>query len=305
MDVGFSGEVVDYYHKYRRGYPADVFDVLARTLNLTKDDMALDLGCGTGQIAVPLAAQVGAVIGMDPSADMLHRARQEAKDASNTTWLLGADADLPRLAAVLGTRRLAAITIGQALHWMDHEALFQAAKPLLRDGGGIAILTNGAPLWLQATRWSQALKGTLERWLGTTLSYSCGTDQQAQDRYAGALSDAGYDVRREAVDYDDDLTIDQIIGGVLSAASADKVSRPNQRKIIANNIRRAVAPHGPFREHVRVAIIIGKKTGTTLRHGLVAVCLQLSRKMRETGGESQDMPDRGAAVDDHARACRI
>lgn len=52
---GLSGEVVDFYHKYRRGYPAGVFDVLARTLNPTEDDIAVDLGCGTGQISVPLA----------------------------------------------------------------------------------------------------------------------------------------------------------------------------------------------------------------------------------------------------------
>jgi trans-aconitate methyltransferase len=258
MDLGFSGEVVDYYHKYRRGYPAGAFDVLARTLNLTEDDIAVDLGCGTGQIAVPLAARVGAVIGMDPSSDMLNRARQEAKDTTNTTWLLGADGDLPRLTAILGKHSIAAITIGQALHWMDHEALFRDAKSLLRTGGGIAILTNGTPLWLQPAPWSHALKATLEQWLDTKLSYACGTDQESQDRYARALSDAGYDVSRQAIGYDADLTLDQIVGGVLSAASDDKLNRPNQRKILANNIRRALAPHGPFREHVQVAIIVGR-----------------------------------------------
>lgn len=275
MDLGFSGEVVDFYHKYRRGYPVGVFDVLARTLNLTEDDIAVDLGCGTGQITVPLAARIGAVVGMDPSADMLARARQEAaaQGAKNIGWVLGADSDLPQLAAILGTGRpateatvtteaaVAAVTVGQALHWIDHEALFRAVKPMLRDGGGIAILTNGTPLWLQPTSWSEALKSTLERCLDTTISYACGTDEEAQDRYARALRDQGYEVTRESIDYDDDLTLDQVIGGVFSAISVDKVSRPNQRKILANNIRRAIAPHAPFREHVHVAIIIGKLRG--------------------------------------------
>lgn len=260
MDLGFSGEVVDFYHRYRRGYPARVFDVLARTLNLTEDDIAVDLGCGTGQIAIPLAARVRAVIGMDPSPDMLNRARHEAgtSNAKNISWLLGTDADLPRLTALLGEHAVAAITVGQALHWMDHETLFRAAKPLFRDNGGIAIVTNGTPLWLQPVPWSRALKATLERWLDTKLSYACGTDQEAQDRYARALGDAGYDVIRESVDYDDDLTLDEIIGGVFSAASGDKVSSADQREILADNIRQGLAEHAPFREHVRVALVIGR-----------------------------------------------
>lgn len=256
MDLGFSGDVVGFYHQYRRGYPAGAFDSITRALSLNASDIAIDLGCGTGQITGALAARVGAVIGMDPSADMLNRARQEAKDIPNIAWVLGADTDLPHLKPVLGNQAVAAITIGQALHWMDHEALFRAAKPLLRSKGGIAILTNGTPLWLQPAGWSQALRQTL----GTTTSFACGTDEETQDRYASALRQAGYHVTRESIDYDDDLSLDQIIGGVFSAMSPDTVSRPNQRKILANNIRRALSAHAPFREHVHVAIIIGRMT---------------------------------------------
>lgn len=268
--LGFSGEVVDFYHKYRRGYPAGVFDVLARTLNLTEDDIAVDLGCGTGQVTVPLAARSKAVIGMDPSPDMLNRARHEAGDrkAKNIAWLLGTDADLPHLAALLGEHRVAAITVGQALHWMDHETLFRAAGPLLRTNGGIAILTNGSPLWLQPVPWSRALKATLEQWLDTKLSYACGTDPETQDRYARALGDAGYDVIRESVDYVDDLTVDQIIGGVFSAASGDKLPSPDQRETLASNIRRTLAPHAPFREQVHVAIVIGRRPDLAPRNAM-------------------------------------
>jgi hypothetical protein len=39
---------------------------------------------------LPLAAKVRAAIGMDPSPDMLNRARQEAEDARNAAWLLRA-----------------------------------------------------------------------------------------------------------------------------------------------------------------------------------------------------------------------
>lgn len=127
-------------------------------------------------------------------------------------------------------------------------------KPLLRTNGGIAILTNGTPLWLQPAPWSEALKATLEQSLDATLSF--------------ALREAGYDVTREAIDYHDDLTVDQITGSVFSAMSPDKLSRPNQRKVLANSIRRVLAPHAPFREKVHVASIIGRLPGPTPRNAM-------------------------------------
>jgi SAM-dependent methyltransferase len=219
MDLGFTGEVADLYHKYRRGYPPAAIDAIVKAFQLTEDDLAIDLACGTGQIAVPLAAEVRAVIGVDPSPDMLARAQKESSHIKNAVWLLAADTDIPHLTSVLGERSVKVITVGQALHWMDHESLFKAARPLIQDKGGIAILTNGTPLWLQNTTWSQALRAVMEEWLDTKLSYACGTDELSQRKYVKALTSAGYAVNRAKVEYDDDLRLDEIIGGVLSAVS--------------------------------------------------------------------------------------
>jgi ubiquinone/menaquinone biosynthesis C-methylase UbiE len=190
MDLGFGGEVAEFYHRYRHGYPEPVIDILVDAFGLNAQDLVVDLGCGTGQLTLPVARRVLAVSGMDPEPDMLRRARQAARDAgvSNVSWMLGTDTDLPALAGLLGERPVAAVTIGQALHWMRHEELFLAAGPLLRPGGGIAVVTNGTPLWLQQSAWSRGLREFLEGWLGTRLSASCGTDEQSQHRYQQALA---------------------------------------------------------------------------------------------------------------------
>jgi trans-aconitate methyltransferase len=145
MDLGFGGEVPDFYHQYRRGYPPPVLDTLAGMFGLTGDDIVIDLGCGTGQLTLPLAARVRAVAGVDPEPDMLARARRAAAEQSitNVTWLLGADTDISALAALLGGQRAGAVTIGQALHWMRDRELFPGLVPLLRPGGGVAVITNG------------------------------------------------------------------------------------------------------------------------------------------------------------------
>lgn len=91
----------------------------------------VDLGCGTGQLSLPIARRVRAVVGMDPEPDMLARARDAAaeQNTSNVTWMLGADTDIPALGALVGGGRFGAVTIGQALRWMNHDELFRAVVP--------------------------------------------------------------------------------------------------------------------------------------------------------------------------------
>jgi SAM-dependent methyltransferase len=260
MGLGFSGEVADLYHRYRHGYPAAAVDALVGAFGLTGQDVVVDLGCGTGQLALPMAARVRAVIGVDPEPDMLQRARQAAGERAvpNVTWMIGMDTDIPALRALLGGNSVAAVTIGQALHWMNREDLFPAIIPLVRPGGGVAVVTNGTPLWLQDTDWSRALRDHLERWLGTKLTSACGTDEQCQRRYIDDLASAGFEVLATAVDYVAELDLDQLVGAIYSALAVTQLPAPDQRPAFAEQIRRAVAPHEHFREHVHVAILAGR-----------------------------------------------
>jgi SAM-dependent methyltransferase len=66
VGLGFSGEVADLYHRYRHGYPDAVIDELTGAFGLTGQDVVVDLGCGTGQLALPMARRVRAVVGVDP-----------------------------------------------------------------------------------------------------------------------------------------------------------------------------------------------------------------------------------------------
>ncbi|GHE63661.1 methyltransferase [Streptomyces capitiformicae] len=261
MTVGFSGAVAEYYAEFRRGYPSEVFDALQEVFELSEADVVLDLGCGTGQLALPFASRVRSVVGMDPEPDMLRLASVAADDQGirNATWILGADTDVPALGALMGERSLALTVIGQALHWMQHEELFRAVSPLLRVGGGIAVISNGTPLWLQNSAWSRALRGCLEKWLGTTLEASCGTSSRDRLRYAQAMESAGFvDVREIVVEYSGDLTFDQLFGGVCSAIPADQLPGPDERAVFAERIRQALPADERFTEHVRVSTLVGR-----------------------------------------------
>jgi SAM-dependent methyltransferase len=259
MGSDFSGETAIYYAKYRRGYPPAAVDAIVEAFGLGVDDLVIDLGCGTGQLSVPLAARVRTVVGVDPEPDMLRLARRTATEhgLANVSWLLGADTDMPALGTLLGDRTVGAVTIALAIHWMDRDALFPAIRPLLRPGGGIAVVTNGTPLWLQDNEWSRILRECLERWTGKRQAGACQTDDAGRRLNREALTAAGYRVAESSVDYQGEVTIDQLIGGIFSAMSADQLHPSARREKFAAQVRDALAGHQPLTEHVRVWLQFG------------------------------------------------
>ena len=259
MATGFGGEVATYYARHRRGYPPEVLDALAATFELGTDDTVVDLGCGSGQLSLPLAGRVGAVVGMDPEPDMLAIARRAALDQGigNATWVLGSDRDVPALSRLLGERTVGALTVAVAIHFMDRDALFAAARPLLRPGGGIAVVTNGEPLWTQDADWSRALRECLERMLGHPVTARCQTDEDGRRRNREALVRAGYRYEETSVRYDAPLTVDDMVGGVFSAMSAEKLPGLQQRAAFAADVRDALGGVDVVTERVTVRLQCG------------------------------------------------
>ncbi|MBO0820243.1 MAG: class I SAM-dependent methyltransferase [Nocardiopsaceae bacterium] len=159
------------------------------------------------------------------------------------------------IAGVVSLVAAGAVTIGQALHWMDYRELFPALVPLLRPGGGVAVITNGTPLWLHDSAWSQALRGFLEQWLDTTLTSACGTDEASQQRYRDTMTAAGFEVTDASFEYTDELDLDHLVGGLYSAM---RLPPPDQRAAFAEQVRHAVAPHERFTEPVLVRMLLGR-----------------------------------------------
>jgi SAM-dependent methyltransferase len=245
----FSGPVAAAYAEHRRGYPAPVVDLLVETLGLPRDGFVLDLGCGTGQLTVPLAGRYDRVVGADPSPDMLALARSAA-GAAPVAWLLADDRDVTRLPLLAG---LDAVTIAQAIHLLDRRPLFEALAARMSPRARIAIIANGSPMWLRDLPWSRALNAYLTGWLGTAPRSACGTDAWSRAGYRAELAAAGFPTATEVfVDYTETHPYERIRGNVYSALSPDAV--PTDPAFEAG-LRDALGP-GPFEEDVRVAILV-------------------------------------------------
>jgi ubiquinone/menaquinone biosynthesis C-methylase UbiE len=262
MAPEFGGDVAICYSKYRRGYDESVIDWLADALALDRDSIVVDLGCGTGQLAIPISARVRAVVGIDPEPEMLVRAAAEAdrQGRTNVSWTLGSDRDLAALGALLGDRSIAALVIGNAIHLMDHEGMFKAIYSLIRPGGGVALLANSTPLWQQDSPCSRAVRAALERWFDTKLTSMCGTDHPSRRMYAAALRAAGYSDVTETVirEYAEEMDLQWVIGHLYSAIPEDQLPGPDQRASFEQRIRAALGPTTTFTEYVVISALTGR-----------------------------------------------
>lgn len=263
--MAFSEDSAAYYAHYARAYPPGIFDRLVGWMEVGQGDLVLDLGCGSGQLSLPLAGRARHVLGVDAEADMLAFARTAAEEQGITdvSWLLGSDRDLAHLPELLGDRSVAAVTISNALHLMDAPMVFSGLRRLLVPGGRIAVIANGLPLWLQDSDWSRALLAFLEAHLAATLGQAspCGTDVASQSRYRQLLESAGYATSDEQVHYRDEIEFPAIVGRVYAAMPRRALPDRADRPAFEDGLRAALRAvhHGDrYPEEVPVAVLIGR-----------------------------------------------
>lgn len=261
--VSFSGDVADYYVDFRRGFADPALSFVADRLAVGPEDLVVDLGCGTGQLALPLASRVRHVLGIDPESDMLAHARRAAHTQgmhAATSWMLGSDADVPSLIHLLGPAAVGAVTISNAIHLMDSTELFHRLRGVLAPGGSVAVIANGSPIWLQGSAWSRALREFLQHRFEISTSSACGTDEATRHRYREELAAEGFVTDDQHVDVSEPVSFDWIVGNVLSSIPASWLPSHEERPGFARDLRaalRSAQPDGGFVEDVRLAVLVG------------------------------------------------
>ncbi|MEV0107701.1 class I SAM-dependent methyltransferase [Nocardia sp. NPDC050799] len=150
-----------HYARYRPSYPEALFDDLIRRFGLDGTGRILDLGCGTGQLTLPLAAHVDEAVGVDPDPEMLAEAAQRSRETgvTNVTWAQGSSADLGG-----GYGRFRLVTMGRSFHWMDRGRVLALLEDMVDDSGGL-IIANDSCLVRPATVWQRAIERIQARFL--------------------------------------------------------------------------------------------------------------------------------------------
>jgi len=123
------------YSRYRPSYPEVLYTWL-RSL-VASNERAWDCATGNGQAARGLAAYFGKVIATDASESQIQRA-----DADERITYHVASA----CASAIASSSVDAVTIAQAMHWIDPQCFFAEAKRVARGRAPVVIWGYGDPV---------------------------------------------------------------------------------------------------------------------------------------------------------------
>ncbi len=112
------------YARFRPTYPDALFDWIAQVA--PRRDLALDVATGNGQAALPLARRFRRVVATDASAQQLSHAAPQHNLEYRQAFAHASG--LPRAS-------VDAVTVAQALHWLDRDAFYGEARRVLGPGG--------------------------------------------------------------------------------------------------------------------------------------------------------------------------
>ena len=245
-----------YYTTGRPTYPPLLIERVAALTGLEHRHRVLDLGTGPGFLAIGFAAYAGQVTAIDPSADMLDAARENAAQAgAGIDFVQGSSFDL---APQLGQFRL--VSIGRAFHWMDRVDTLRRLDRLIDTDGAVVLFSDRAPdvpanAWLAAYQAVRDKHSAQDRVGPAARSSPLGTD-------AILLESAFKFLERHTVVERRATRLERFVDRVLSFGATWSRLEPPQVQEVAEDIRVALSPYavdGVIHEVVEGQALIARR----------------------------------------------
>jgi len=230
----FAG-TAEWYARYRPAYPQELIEGLAAAAGLDGSGRLLDLGTGTGQLAVPLAPYVAEVVAVDPEPEML----AQIHDGITKVQAHAEDVD-----ETWGTFRL--VTIGRAFHWMDGDVVMERLSRVTRQ---VALVGDT----LEESEAETTLLDVAREFFGERPPM-----KQPTVRYAEALAASPFsNVQTITVEVVRTWTIDTLIGFAYSTSFASLARVGDRREAFERALRARIKPS--YRERVTVDAVLGRR----------------------------------------------
>src|SRR5581483_9165662 len=127
--------VADYYNLYRSPCPQEVVNTIIALSHLHKGSRVLEIGCGTGQLSVPLVQHGIDLLAIDRGPHLAALARENLKPFPNAHVEVSSFEEW-----ALPSQKFDAVVSASAFHWLDPAVRFSKSAQALHPGGFLAIL---------------------------------------------------------------------------------------------------------------------------------------------------------------------
>ena len=215
----FSG-TAEAYARYRPPYPGELLADLRHRADVTGKGCLLDLACGPGRVALPLAKYFREVWAVDQEPEMIEvgQARAERQGLTNIRWMVGRAEDVE---AAPGSFEL--ITVGEAFHRLDQRVIAERALEWLAPGGCLATLGCFSLMAGQET-WHDVLRAVVRPWTNRGAATQPASTQspprsRGADHDRKVLTGHGFEhVGTSDFTHPHVWTLDSILGNLYSTA---------------------------------------------------------------------------------------
>jgi SAM-dependent methyltransferase len=219
--------------------------------------LLIDLGCGTGELARPLAGAFDDVVAVDIEPGMIAGGAQRAaqEGIGNITWR-AEEAEVTSIAA--GAADL--ITVGSAFHWMDRALVLDKARAMLCGGGTFAVVGGNSP-WTGKEPWQELIVSVLQRVIGPGRRAGQGVFRKPAEPHEKVMAANGFS---DVTQYDfltpHRWTLDGVLGYLRSTSFASAAVLGDRaaefERILADELR-ALNPAGTFSEQLPFYALLG------------------------------------------------
>ncbi len=249
------------YYKHRAPYPPDALEYLCDVLKLDTRSRVLDLGCGSGTIAIPISHRVDHVLAVDPCQKMIDEGLALAAKAHcrNIEWVC---TSAEQLDEALGPFDLA--VIGQAFHWMDRDrVLRKLAKMLRSDRGALALINPGKRRPQEL--WEPCANEIVERYIGKIGRHP---KMNPELKHEPALLRSGcfanFTTREFAISFERDIA--SIIAFIYSMSTSPKSAFGKRAEEFERELSAALLalnPSGVFAERTETEVLLAPYMSAT------------------------------------------
>ena len=250
-----------YYAKYRPAIPEKVIKIIVNHFNVKPTDRVLDIGCGTGQVALVMEGKCGEMVCLDPDSEMLKWAKKATKNSKiKLTWFNYSAENLGKIKKRLGVFKLA--TICRGFHWMNQDQVLKDVDDLIEEDGGVAVFSDRV-LWGGNEKWQQAVKKVIQKYLGKERRAGKGKFKVSDELWEDILARSVFKlVKTYEMPIKRNWDVKSIIGYVFSTSAAAPPLFGNQlnrfKKELKNTLL-SINPKDTFQENAVWSIILGSK----------------------------------------------